>query len=235
MANFQWTEQSIRDYLANTEMAKYQAVPLPFGIVSEGKDRGTSFAMSMAGLDLEGKTFLDVGSNHGLMCFLAEERGAKDVLGLDRGRYVQVATTFADMRGSAAKFVDWDVDEKPISVLGQFDIVACYNLLHHVLYPFYLLGELAKATAPGGFLVLEYATPTGRYAKHEETIDEPFARQMAARPTIAVGWTDKIDGTYWSQSAVTRFMRLLGFKDENIDRMQSPMADYRKIMICHKE
>jgi SAM-dependent methyltransferase len=107
------------DYQTATRMAlKEKAIPLP---------------------DLAGKTVLDVGCDHGHWCWLAAERGAKEVFGLDRGRKVNgIITNLAKRNVTIAAerqlpcFFDQIDLGRQWKQYGAFDVVFCFSMYHHV-------------------------------------------------------------------------------------------------------
>lgn len=80
--------------------------------------------------DLFGKTVLDVGCDHGHWCWLALDRGARSVLGLDRNRdgIDLIGRNLATGRG----------DFKQVNIgkqwhdFGKFDVVFCFSMYHHI-------------------------------------------------------------------------------------------------------
>jgi SAM-dependent methyltransferase len=90
--------------------------------------------------DLTGARVLDVGTDFGAFAFLAEQRGAVDVLGLDRGRavrgqgkvdLVEMNRAVASHRGSKCRFERIDLGRQWLQ-FGRFDIVLLCSLYHHV-------------------------------------------------------------------------------------------------------
>lgn len=109
------------DYQTDKRMAlKLQAIPLP---------------------DLTGKSVLDVGCDFGFWSFLAADRGAARVVGLDRGRAVRgEVVDLVEMNRSKAA-VRWPaerVDFKKTDLgkqwheYGRFDVVFLFSLYHHI-------------------------------------------------------------------------------------------------------
>lgn len=82
--------------------------------------------------DFTGKTVLDVGCNAGFFSFVAAERGAKRVLGVDlKQGYIDQARFANDVRGDKVEFQTAGVND--VTKFGeQFDITICIGLLYHV-------------------------------------------------------------------------------------------------------
>jgi SAM-dependent methyltransferase len=86
-----------------------------------------------------GKTVLDVGTDHAYFAFMAAERGAIDVLGLDRNRAVRGAYTNlielnskrAAHEGRRCRFRHIDIG-KQWKEFGRFDIVLVMSVFHHL-------------------------------------------------------------------------------------------------------
>lgn len=90
--------------------------------------------------DLAGKLVLDVGTDHGFWAWLAAERGAEHVLGLDRNRVVKgcgLVDLVKQNREVAAEkrlpcwFEQIDLGKQWLE-FGQFDVVLMMSLYHHV-------------------------------------------------------------------------------------------------------
>ena len=107
---------STGDYQTAERMAvKFAAVPLP---------------------DLEGRTVLDVGCDHGAWCWRALELGASRVLGLDRGRhvpgegFVNLAERNSAAGVSGAEFREFELGRQWHD-FGHHDVVLLLNVYHH--------------------------------------------------------------------------------------------------------
>ncbi len=93
--------------------------------------------------DLTDKSFIDVGCDFGFWCFEAAHRGARSIVGLDRGRdehdgshydivtmNQRVTEQFPDKYGKC-NFHDINLGKEWMS-FGKFDIVMCCSMYHHV-------------------------------------------------------------------------------------------------------
>ncbi|MBN2139319.1 MAG: class I SAM-dependent methyltransferase [Sedimentisphaerales bacterium] len=112
--------------------------------------------------DVEGKTFLDIGSGSGLFSIAAGALGAKKVLGFD---FDPKAVAAAE--GLIEKIARWDgdvkketVEFKVASILdenlapGQFDIVYSWGVLHHTGDMYKAFENAAKLVAENGLLAI---------------------------------------------------------------------------------
>ncbi|KKN22952.1 hypothetical protein LCGC14_0909950 [marine sediment metagenome] len=133
------------DYQTAVRMsAKLAAIPLP--------------------KDMTGMRVLDVGCDFGAFCKLASDRGAREVVGVDRGRIVR-GKGFVDLVAhntaqgwERCTFVEADLGvEWPD--LGSFELVLCFSLYHHwygQCADHYLIWQwLAQHTAADGLLLWE--------------------------------------------------------------------------------
>lgn len=91
--------------------------------------------------DLSGKSVLDIGCDFGFWSFLAAERGAKRVLGLDRSRQVKDVgwldlpslnnETEKAIDRKICRFVNYEAGVQ-FHDFGGFDLVLCMSLYHHI-------------------------------------------------------------------------------------------------------
>ncbi len=102
-----------------------------------------------------GAILLDVGCGNGLHTLKAARRCAR-VMGVDGSREsLGVAVRERRARAAAhALFVQGDVEEGLPVRAGRFDVVLCLDLLEHVHKRDLVLGEIRRALAPGGVLLL---------------------------------------------------------------------------------
>lgn len=91
--------------------------------------------------DLNGKRVLDVGCDHGFWSFLAANRGAKQVLGLDRGRpidgqYFNLARSNTEIAGQYPAFKNVHFESIDLGAqwheFGLYDVIFMFSLYHHV-------------------------------------------------------------------------------------------------------
>jgi len=137
-----WSKAEIEALLAR-ETYSYQRIELPHGLVTPGKERASSASLIFPA-DLTGKTILDLGCNHGALCFEAVKRGAARVVGLDNSPdIIRRARLLADAMGVSVEFEVRDLNARPVD--EAFDYVLCLNLLHHLDDPLLQLETMRKA------------------------------------------------------------------------------------------
>lgn len=114
----------------------------------------------LAGGDIQGKRFVDIGCGSGLHVLAALRLGASEVLAMDIDSD-SVATTRRVLQKYAAD-KRWQVVEKSVfeidpAALGQFDVVYSWGVLHHTGDMYRALRCAAALVAPGGrFIVALY-------------------------------------------------------------------------------
>ena len=148
-----WSRARIEELL-RTESFRYQRVPLPHGLATEGRDRSSTARLIFPD-DLTGESVIDVGCSLGYFCFEARHRGAARVVGLDHEpENVRKARLLADVLGEPVEFRVADIERDPLE--ERFDHVLCLNVLHHLGDPLATLDRLVATTRRR--LVLEVAT-----------------------------------------------------------------------------
>ena len=144
----------------------WHTIDLGGGVVTPGRKTADIMQREAAalfeGVDLQGKTFLDVGAWNGGFSVEARRRGAKRIVGLDhytwnhplfRGRetFDLVSKAFGDR----FEAVDIDLDSPRLSLesLGQFDVVLYAGVFYHLVDPIAASREVAARASE--LLILE--------------------------------------------------------------------------------
>jgi tRNA (mo5U34)-methyltransferase len=152
-------ERELRERVSQIKW--YHSMPLPYGIVTPGKEACLSRWPRLGLPDrLDGKSVLDVGAWDGFFSFEAERRGASRVLATDHFSWSGDGWGTKQGFELARRALDSRVEERDVDVLdlsesttGRFDIVLFLNVLYHLPNP--LLGLERVATVTKELLVLE--------------------------------------------------------------------------------
>jgi 2-polyprenyl-6-hydroxyphenyl methylase/3-demethylubiquinone-9 3-methyltransferase len=103
--------------------------------------------------DLEGKTFLDVGSGSGVFSVAALRLGAKKVHAIDIDE--NSVDTTRRVLASFAEQGSWTAERRSVfdlspGELGHFDVVYSWGVLHHTGDMWRAIDSAARMVAPGG-------------------------------------------------------------------------------------
>jgi 2-polyprenyl-6-hydroxyphenyl methylase/3-demethylubiquinone-9 3-methyltransferase len=116
---------------------------------------------------IEGKSFLDVGSGSGLSSLAASRLGAARIHSFDYDRD-SVACTEALRRRYAPAGVSWTVqqgsalDSDYLATLGLWDIVYSWGVLHHTGAMWPAIEKVIQLVKPGGILFIAIYNDQGK-------------------------------------------------------------------------
>jgi tRNA (mo5U34)-methyltransferase len=154
-----------------------QRVPLWFhtfalnrehGLYTPGVARDHRYRVPFLPPSFASARVLDVGTFDGFYAFLAEHRGAAEVVAVDNEQYVDWVrarwgielrggegfATIAELLGSRVAYRRGDA--LALDGAGEpFDVVLCFGILHRVENPLGMLRRLAALLAPRGRLLIE--------------------------------------------------------------------------------
>lgn len=130
--------------------------------------------------NLEGKSFLDIGSGSGLFSLAAKRMGAR-VVSFDYDPQ-SVACTKELKRRYYNNDSNWQVecgsvlDRKYLSNLGQFDIVYSWGVLHHTGAMWTALDNAARHVAPNGKLFIALYNDQGGASRRWTKVKQIYNR-----------------------------------------------------------
>jgi len=100
---------------------------------------------------------LDVGCGEGMLGELLRQRGAKEVIGIEKDPLAA-----GNARKRLNQVIEGDVETLvPRLHHGYFDIIICADVLEHLVDPWGVLKRLAQCISHGGYLVS--SIPNSRY------------------------------------------------------------------------
>jgi 2-polyprenyl-6-hydroxyphenyl methylase/3-demethylubiquinone-9 3-methyltransferase len=110
-------------------------------------------------VEVEGKSFMDIGSGSGLFSVAALNLGASRVSAIDIDEHSVAATTKLLEKYATSRKKDWRASQTSVFDLdpaahGQFDVVYSWGVLHHTGAMWEALEAASRMVAPGGALVV---------------------------------------------------------------------------------
>lgn len=138
----------------------YQTIELKSGAVAKGRFPTQNRASLFDHIDFAGKTVLDIGCNSGQYCFMAKDRGASEVTGLDiNTERIEQAKTLALNEG----YEHTTFHEKGIFELGdlerQYDVVLCIAVITEIQDFIGAVEQLKKVVGSYALIELDIAKP----------------------------------------------------------------------------
>lgn len=143
----------------------FHQIEFPDGTITPGIDRSQEkLARLKLSVDLQGKTFLDVGAWDGFFSFEAERRAARRVMATDsfvwEGRvagYSKAGFNYArEKLGSRVEDMHIDPFDLSPQKVGMWDVVLLAGVVYHVRHPWLLLEKVASVTRE--LLIVETVT-----------------------------------------------------------------------------
>jgi SAM-dependent methyltransferase len=106
-------------------------------------------------VDFRGKRVLDIGCRDGCFSFLAERRGAREVIAFDNNLSLGAVEFLIPFFRSGVQMHALNLYDLTPERWGQFDIICFFGVLYHLRYPVWALKKIIDCLADGGLLLLE--------------------------------------------------------------------------------
>ncbi len=136
----------------------YQTINLSNGLKTKGKVPTNERATFFDSINFKNKTVLDIGCNSGQYCFLAKDRGASSVSGVDiDSKRINQAKIIAENEGYDINFKESGMFDLDTTI--QFDIVLCIAVLTEIQDLFGAIEKIKKITKERAFIELDLAKP----------------------------------------------------------------------------
>lgn len=150
------SKDDYRDWINSEEW--YQTISLPSGLTTAGKVSTHLRAPLFERIDFKGKSVLDIGCNSGQYCFMAKDRGAAEVLGIDvSSKRIRQARVLAENEGYDVMFEERGIFDMDSS--KRFDIVLCIAVLTEISDTFGAIEQLKRVIGNRALIELNLAKP----------------------------------------------------------------------------
>lgn len=127
-------DQELQDKLNSYKTWRQQIEVAP-GIFTPGSaNTDTKLSRLRMPQDFSGKRVLEIGAADGYFSFLAERRGAKEVMAVDIREPIGF-NICKELLGSKVQYLKADLYQLAEHQLGQFDVVIFIDVLYHLDHP----------------------------------------------------------------------------------------------------
>ncbi len=136
----------------------YQRIQLSNGLVTPGKIDSAKRLTFLNGVNLSGKSVLDIGCNSGYYCLWAKKQGAARVVGIDTNEHrLEQARSLAEIERLDIEYYAKNFSE--IDQLGYFDVIFCFAVLTEIKDIFGALEMLKNVTGQKAYIEMALAKP----------------------------------------------------------------------------
>lgn len=185
-------------------------------------------------IDFSGKRVLDIGCRDGLYSFMAERRGAAEVIGIDNCLSQGAVEFLIPHFKSSVKMYERNLLDVRPEDYGLFDIVIFAGVLYHLRYPMWCLNLIRNLCKPDALVVMESAIMYG-FSK--------FA--MLHCPTESEGPYGSYSPTFFNKKGLLDTLKAMGFQVRSYAALHpdaeakysdgnEPVVD-RAVLLCQRD
>jgi SAM-dependent methyltransferase len=178
----------------------YHSIQVTEDVATPGTHGADPAIVSALDVDLRGKRVLDVGCRDGLYSFMAERRGAAEVIGIDNDLSKGAVEVLIPHFGSAVQMHELNLYDLTPARFGTFDVLIFADVLYHLRYPFRAFQILRELANPEAMLIVRTALysgnedlamlycPIGLESPYEPTSCTFFNRKGLTDSLSSLGW-----------------------------------------------
>ena len=181
---------------------------------------------------IEGKSFLDVGSGSGLSSLAASRLGAARIHSFDYDRD-SVSCTEALRRRYAPAGLPWTVeqgsalDNDYLATLGQWDIVYSWGVLHHTGAMWTAIERVMQVVKPGGILFISIYNDQGRISDMWKSVKRMYNTGPLGRAAVLSVFVPYFAGRDLISDVIRRKNPLARYRTYQRNRGMSIFYDWK--------
>ena len=194
-------------------------------------DRAVESLRKLIGVtDLQGKTFLDIGSGSGLFSLAAHRLGAR-VRSFDYDPN-SVACTQELKRRFGTSAAEWSVEsgsvlDKPfLNSLGQFDYVYSWGVLHHTGSMWEAIANASALVRPGGTFVIAIYNDQGVWSKRWTKIKRFYCSGPFGKAVLSATYIPAVVGRQFAADLFWLRNPFAWYRDYSKSRGMSVFYDW---------
>ena len=182
----QLTKQEIQDKVKQYRW--YHSIEVAEGVFTEShvphfQEMWDFNLRCLESFDFRGKRVLDIGCRDGLFSFLAEKRGAREVVGIDNDLSKGAVEFLIPHFGSKVSMREMNLYDLDPEVVGKFDVVLFFGVLYHLRYPFWGLKRVIDCVVDQGCVLIESGVLIANDLKDREILYCPVERSPYQEPS----------------------------------------------------
>ncbi len=220
----------------------YHQITMPDGSVTPGINASAETLRIYDRLgfpaDFSGKRVLDVGCADGYFSFVAEKRGADEVIAIDyRLPTASGFSVVASILGSKVKHVVDNVYNLTPEKYGKFDVVIFVGVLYHLRNPLLALDRVREMANEGGTVIVEshIANPELIQAMHKLGVSVEIAQKVVGLPIWNFYYADSLNNDASNKWAPTLGGLINVCKEAQLEPLAHSEFGSRGAVVCRAQ